>query len=661
MSQQPTDYTDDPRGWAQRWRVELDAAKKATDTFHTEGKETVARFRDQREHANNETPERRWNLFYSGVSTVQAMLFGQVPKVTVTRRYDDAADDVARVSSIMLERLLNADLDADDPFVLALRDALQDRLLPGLGVCRVRYEVEMEPVEEAEAAQAGAMDEETRETLAPEEQQPRERKRPGTERAEVEYVHWEDMRWSAGARVWHEVEWVAFKRLMSRRQLVKRFGDVGKAVPLNARKKERAESEKEATTPWDRAEVWEIWDKGTRCVYWLAEGYPEALGKQKDPLLLEGFFPIPRPMAANLTTEAYLPRADFMLARDLYRQIDDLQTRVGLLTDALRVAGVYDSGSPGLKQLLSSAAQNELYPVDSWAMFAEKGGLKGVVDWLPLEQIVSAMTALVGEQDRLKGQLYEVTGMSDILRGQGQGPGVTYGEQALKARFASARLQALQEDFARFASDVADLRAQVICNFFEPESIIAESNMQAHPDAAALQAAVQLLKSPGRVFRVEVRPEALALADFAQLREERMELLTAVSTFMTSAMPLAQSMPGSTPFLLRLLQWFLSGVRGARDVEGILDAAIVQAQQTAAQPPQQQAPDPKLLAQQLKGQQEMQKVQAELQADLARTQAEVQANAQRERVQREENVKEAAQKAIVAHTLRPTPEPTRGL
>jgi hypothetical protein len=639
-------YTDDPRGWAQRWRVELDASHKATEAFRAEGKEAVKRFRDEREQVVQETPQRRWNLFYSGVSTAMAMLYGQVPKVVVSRRYADAADDAARVASTMLERLLNADMDADDPFVLSLRDALQDRMLPGLGTCRVRYEVEMEPIEEQANAAAGGMDEETRETLQPEQQ---ERKRPGSERAEVEYVHWEDFCWSAGARVWHEVEWVAFRRLMSRAQLVKRFGDVGKAVPLNARKKERSESGKEPQSPWDRAEVWEIWDKGHRCVYWLADGYPATLDKQEDPLELEGFFPCPRPLAANLTTDAYLPRADYILARDLYRQIDDLQTRIGLLVDALRVAGVYDSGAPGLKALLSSAAQNELYPVDSWAMFAEKGGIKGSVDWLPLEQIANALSALEEKQDRLKAQLYEVTGMSDILRGQGQGPGVTATEQGLKARFASARLQQLQEDFARFASDVADLRAQVICNFWEPASMVMEANMLAHPDQAQLQAAIQLLKSPQRTFRVEVRPEALALADFAQMREERMEMLTAVSTFMTAAMPLAGAMPGAMPFLLQLLQWFIAGARGARDVEGILDGAIAAARQAAMQPQGKpaQGPDPKLLLQQMKGQQDMEKLRAETQSELVRMQAEVQADAQREQNQRVQNVQEAREKKMV--------------
>jgi hypothetical protein len=641
-------YTDDSKGWAQRWAVELKGSHDASKEWRADGLEAVHRFRDEKRKATD-SPERRWNLFFAGVSTQLALLFGQVPKVSVTRRYEDAADDVARVTGTMLERLLNADLDADDPFTLALGQALQDRLLPGLGTARVRYDVEMEevappPLGEPEGVPGAA---------APVV----ERKVPGTEEAEVEYVHWQDLRWSAGARHWKEVMWVAFRVLMSRQQLEERFGEeVGGRVPLNARQHDRDNHGREQASPWDRAEVWEIWDKGTKCVFWYSEGHASTLDKVEDPLGLEGFFPCPRPMAANLTTDRFLPRPDYCLARDLYDQIDTLQTRLGLLEEALRVVGAYDKQFTGLERMLSGAAENELIPVDKWALLSEKGGLRGVVDWFPLEQVANAITSLESRQDRLKAQLYEVTGMSDILRGQGQGPGVTATEQGLKARFASARLQAVQEDFARFASDVARLRAEVIAKHFEPASILAQANMTRTPDARLTAAAVELLKSPELPYRVQVRPEALALSDFSQLRSERFEVLSSVSTFMGAVAPLVQSMPAATQPLLALLQWTLSAVRGAAEVEGIFDAAIARAQNVP--PPgagqQPQAPDPKLLTVQAKAQGDAALMDKELQGDLIRLQAEVQADAMREQNQREQNVQEAKEKSLVAAAARNT-------
>lgn len=629
-------YPDTPQGQARRWAVEIGDAKKALEKWRKEGKEAVERFRDERKAtANLDNPERRWNLFFANVSTQMALLYGQTPQASVSRRYADSEDDVARVAGEILERVVNADVDADDPMVLALQSALQDSLLPGLGTCRIRYECDWEEVPGAPAR----MDT-TGAELAP-EVQPTERKVRDSEEAEVEYIHWQDFLWSAGARSWREWRWAACKALLSREQLVKRFGEeVGEAVPLKATAEEGREQDE---TPWDRAEVWEIWDKSTKRVFWWVEGYAKVLDSEEDPLGLEQFFPFARPMASNITTDKYLPRPDFHLAKDLYTGIDALQTRIGMLVDAVRVAGVYDKTADAVSQLLSSTGQNDLYPVDAWAVFAEKGGIKGVVDWLPLEQIVGAVTSLKTEQERLQAQLYEVTGMSDILRGQGQGPGVTLGEQQLKARFASVRLQHRQDDFARFASDVARLKAEVICKHFEPQTILERANMDATPDAPLAEQAVALLKSSHSAYRVQVRPEALALTDFSALKQERTEVLTATTSFMQGVLPIGQQLPGSTPHLLKLLQWFLSGFKGAAQAEGIIDAAIAQAQQMPAQASGQpaQKPDTKLLAQQLKGQQELAKVDAELQADLVRTRAETAATVEREAAQAQYGVAEA--------------------
>lgn len=639
-----THFPGTPVGWAQRWQVELDAAHKATDASRSDGRKAELRYLDEEKSAT-ESPERHWNLWYSSVSIMHALLFDQVPKVGVERKHNDAADDVARVAATILERLLNGCLDENDAYTLGLGQALQDYLLAGLGLCRVRFDVEMEEVQGVGPDGVTAV--------------VQERPRPGSEKVEVDFTHWEDVRWSPGARVPQEIEWMAFASLLSRRQLVSRFGaELGGKVPLNVRQ----DSAEEAASPYDRARVWEVWDKATRHVYYFVEGYhvtlggqqaPEA-GREEDPLGLPGFFPCPRPMLANTITRRVVPRPDYCLVRDLLGEIDMLQTRLYLLAEAVRVAGVYDKDNAGISRLLDNKGINELIAVDRWAAFAEAGGVRGAIDWLPLEQVVSSMATLEARQERLKTQVYEVTGMSDILRGQGQGPGVTFGEQALKARFASARLRQIQKEFARFASDLARLRAEVICRKFSNDAILAQANMASTPDMRLALAAVELLRSPALPYRVTVKPESLALSDFSQRQSERAQALQAVGGFTGAISPLIQQMPGAMVPMLRVLQWMLAGVPGADEVESIFDEAIAQAQQAAAQPKQQAPPppDPKLVVQQMKGQQDLAKVDAEKEADLTRIAAETQARAVEEQIQRRENVQEAKEKALVAMQTR---------
>jgi hypothetical protein len=303
-----------------------------------------------------------------------------------------------------------------------------------------------------------------------------------------------------------------------------------------------------------------------------------------------------------------------------------------------------------------------MVPVDNWAMFSEKGGIRGAVDWFPLEQVVSALTALRDYRRELIDGLYQVTGMSDILRGQAATGGTTATEQSLKARFGSVRIQALQDEFARFASDIQRLKAEVISKHFDAATILAAANMENSPDAQLAPAAVELIKSKFAAYRIQVKPESVSLQDFAALKQERLEVLQGISTFLTAAAPLMAN-PKAAPHLLGILQWTVAGLKGSSGIEGILDQAIAAAEQAASAPQPAQPPDPKLLAQQMKGAQDLQKIQAETQADLIRTQAEVQADASREQTQAVWNVREAAGKAQIsaAHqAMQPKPKQRGG-
>jgi hypothetical protein len=86
-----------------------------------------------------------------------------------------------------------------------------------------------------------------------------------------------------------------------------------------------------------------------------------------------------------------VPVADFSLYQDQAEEIDMLTNRIGMLVEAVKVVGVYDANQPSVQRMLSEGANNTLIPVDTWAAFAEKGGLKGVVDFLPLESVLQAL------------------------------------------------------------------------------------------------------------------------------------------------------------------------------------------------------------------------------------------------------------------------------
>lgn len=651
---EPQDFEDDETGWAKRWKVELDAANKELEPYRVSGAKVDKHFRDERD--TPESAETRWNLFTSDVLTLVSMLYGNTPKASVTRRFADSDDDAARVAGEMLERILHTDIEKrSDTAAEAFGNALLDWLVPGTGVVRVRYEMESSMSEGTPPVLDEATGEEVAPAVPPVETKTRED-------APIDFVHWRDFLWSP-ARVWSEVAWLAFANDLPKGPFVKRFGeDKWKLVPKESK---RARDEEKENDPWARVRVWEIWHKETRKVFWYVDGYSKCLDVQDDTLQLEGFWPCPKPLFANLTTSKLVPRPDYVLAQDLYLEINRICSRIDKLQRAIKVVGAYAEDSTELRRILEETVENQLLPVKQWGAFMEKGGITGALQLLPLEPVVAALNALRDYRRELIDALYQVTGRSDIMRGQASAAGSSATEQAIKAKFGSVRVQRRQDEFARFVSEAQALKAEIICKHFSPETILEKSNAlyAFKNDQQHVQAAVELLQKQHYCYRVEVKPESVSLTDFATLKQDRTEVIGALSQFLTAAAPMAQAVPGSMKFLLQLLQTTVAGLRGSSTMEGVLDAAIEDAEKQEAQRaanPQQPPPDPKVQAAQLKmqadqqkGQFEVQKEQMKLQHDLTRIQAETQAKAQQEDTQRQSNVREAAEKQMISHSLRP--------
>lgn len=632
-----------------RWTAEFQAAREwqPYQSWLEEAKKIDRRLRDS--DAKQGVHETHWNLFPADVHRMEGMLFGRVPQATVGRRFQDADDDLARVASEILQRLLNTDLESqDDDQSEAWKNAMRDWLGVGLGDVKLRYvrgEVQKAPDQPAiikdgvEAAPAvpGA-------ELRPDE------------RVETDYFHWTDVLWSP-ARTWAEVRWKGYRVPMTVEQLRQRWPDVADRIPLESKKDKDDEKRRD---PVARAAVWEVWDKEHEKQVFFVEGYG-VLETNEDPLQLDGFWPCPKPMVANVTTTAWVPVPDWHLSRDLYDEIDRVSGRITALERAIKVRGVYDKSAESVKRLLEEAGENDLIPAENWGAFSEKGGLKGMVDWLPLEMITTALLALRDYRTELVNALYQVRGTSDIMRGQAQQAGATATEQRAKVKFGSIVLQSAQDEFARFVSDSQRIKGEIIAKHFDPATILARCNCERTTDADRAEAAVAMLKSDVSKWRIEVKPEAINFQDFAALKEERTEILGGLTAHLESTFRMAaQFGPQALAFGLEVGKWYVAGMRGSSTLESIMDKYIKRVEQMAQQPQQAQQPDPKVIAQQMKGQQDMAKVQAELQADLTRINAEVAADREREANQMAMNTREHLMKTQISAAHRPPERPAQG-
>lgn len=600
---------------AQRWQRELAASKKWMARFHRSARECERAYLDMGDGDMNNSLAAyagKTNLFWSNVQVVLSAIYGRLPQAEVDRKFKDFDDDNARVAGIIMQRILNGDIEREhDDTNAAMRDAVQDRFIAGLGQVWCRYDVETEEYDEP------ITDPLTGQPMLDAQGRPATRKaeRIINEEAEVDHVYWDDFRY-APCRRWRDCRWVARRVYMNEAKLRKRFkltdAQIG-MIPMQTRTPQSSDADGNTqddvlkATPFKQAAVWEIWSKDDNYACWYVEGCTFVLDQQPDPLELDDFFPCPQPLVATTLTKAFLPRPDYAMAQDLYKELDRVNAKLSHLTDAVKAAGVYDKSAGPIKQLLTTAVENALVPADNWSVFTEKGGLKGVVDWMPIEAFVNAIVQLNQRKQQLQHDLYEVLGISDIMRGASVASETATAQQ-LKVQYGGARLSNLQNDVARFVSAVMRIRANIIANVFQPETMLKRSLIERTPDAQLAQPAIAMLKDFGTaMYSITVTSDSLAAPDWAAEKEARTEFLGATSNYLMAAAPMVQQNPMVGSFLLKLLQWAAAGFRGAKTIEGVLDQAARQLEQMASQPPQ----PPKPTAEDRKNEAQANKAQAE--------------------------------------------------
>jgi hypothetical protein len=597
---------DDPGELARRWITEIRLAEKECKQWFDRGRKVVKRYVDER--SSSEQTESRFNILWSNVSTLKPAIYARAPLPVAERRYRDQQDPVAKLAAELLQKVLRFQVD-DGGFDHGLSQSIDDYLLPGRGQVWVRYE----PTFDADDDGAVASDDMTQ---AQAQTAPEAAESVTWEQVCVDYVHWTDFLTSP-ARVWHEVRWVARRVFMTRDDLEDRFGAVGKDVPLDYTPSQIEDTAK--TTPaydsMKRAVVWEIWCKTSGRVYWIAPGYgTKPLDVRDPPLRLEGFWPCPRPLSATMTTDSTLPVPDYYLYQDQAAQLDEMTARINSLTKALKVAGAYDASADGLKRMLDEGVENQLIPVDSWAAFAEKGGLQGAISFLPIADTAQVLLGLTQAREVVKRDLYEITGISDIVRGQGMAS-ETATAQRIKGNFATLRLDERKRETQRFARDVVRIMAEIVAEHFGPETLAMQAGMvqQVQADPQTFMAAVELLRSDKlRGFLVDIETDSTIAPDEQAEKEARVEFLQAAGGFLAQAIPAAQAAPQLTPMLMQMLLFGIRGFRAGREIEGVFEQAVQQAEQAMAQPPAEPQPDPAVMAEQQRLQAEMQTKQAEL-------------------------------------------------
>lgn len=563
--------------------------------------------------------DRQFQMFWANIQVLGPSIYSRPPVPVVVPRFKDRKP-VPRAASELLERSVTVGFEQEDIDGI-MRLVRDDVTVVARGCAWVRYEAN-----EDGKGQRVCIDFADRK----------------------DFLH-------PMARTWKEVPWVAKRSWLTEDQMEERFektsGDAYEKATYEIRKDEEGrECEK-------KAGVWEIWHKDENCVCWVTEGVDVVLDKGEPHLDLEGYFPCPRPAYGTVQRRSLLPVPDMLFYKDQLEEINELTARIGALADAVKVRGFYPAGAgeigDAIETAIKSTVDNQvLVPISNWAMIGQ-GGVKDMIVWLPIDQITTTIVQLVELRRQIIEDVYEITGLSDIMRGATEASETATAQQ-LKSQYGSVRIKDRQAELARFARDLVRISAEIMAENFTSKTMLEMSQLDIETDAdikakikpleaqikqiiaqveqakadpqmmqqaqanpeqaqqmlqqaqqqaealkdqieelnetATVEKVMKLLRDQKtRPFVLDIETDSTIAPDENAQKQRATEFITSVGGFMGQAIPLVQTVPQAAKLMAETLKYVASQFRAGRQLEGVIEEFADDMAAMAAQP---KPPDP---------------------------------------------------------------------
>lgn len=550
---------------------------------------------------SNDNAEREMKIFWANLEVLKPSIYARPPVPVVSSRFKDRKE-INRHACELLERSLITSFDTADMHE-TMKLVRDDLATNGRGVLWLRYE-------QAEDGSYEAI---------------------GYDHVDrKDYLH-------DPARKWKEVGWVARRSWLTMEQMRVRFEEASGDAYLKAEYSERKGKDEDYAGE-KKACVWEIWHKEKGVVVWVTPGVDDVLDIMPPFLQLDRFFPCPRPAYGTVERGTLKPVPDFIQYKDQLEEINELTARISALSEALRLKGFYAAGGEDIGSAIETAMKQTdnnalLIPVPNVAAFGQ--GFKDAVVWLPVDMVANVVTALIVLRKQLIDDVYQITGLSDIMRGATD-PNETLGAQELKSQYGNVRIRDRQEEMVRIARDGARISGEIMAENFAPETLMAMSQYDELPTQAAIQQ--QIMTIDQQIMRARMNPQIMAMAQqnpqqaqqmlqqaeqqkqqLAQtvtlekviqfLRDQRMrpfsleietdstiqpdenaakqrttEFLTAMGTALGQLAPMVAAEPQSSEFAGEVLKFAVTPFRAGRELEAAVDNFVDQMKQKAQRP-----------------------------------------------------------------------------
>jgi hypothetical protein len=188
---------------------------------------------------------------------------------------------------------------------------------------------------------------------------------------------------------------------------------------------------------------------------------------------------------------------------------------------------------------------------------------------LPLNELIQALQILYQSRNESKQAMYEVTGISDIVRGQTRAS-ETLGAQQMKTQFAALRIEDRKRSVEFFSQHLVELICEVVAKHFSPESIYYYTDIQVYPET------MQILQTDGlRISRIRIETDSTVMADAAGEQENMAKMLQALGFVLQQVGPLVQGGILPLPIAMELVKLALRPFKHSRKITELLDQAMM--------------------------------------------------------------------------------------
>jgi len=607
------------------WISELDSAKKRQKSYIKEGRRIVNIYQAE---GNDKAV---FNILYSNTDVLLPALYSATPSPVVKRRFsvdeNPLARAAAKASERMLSYLLDTNLNGYESFDESIRNIVLDGLLPGRGCSNVKYDADIQDTGEYEEKAA--------------------------EHICNESIPWDSVLFGYSKK-WADCPWVAIIKVINKEEAIRLFG-ADEAAKLSYEDdrddndRDRDDSSQDLGDQEKKLNgtttIYQIWDKdgGNKVRYISNQKTDGFLRVDDDPLGLSGFFPVPRPFLPIAKSNDLCPTPLYSLYEDQAEELNRISRSIKSITKAIKVKGLYDAELETDLSQLFEGDDLSIIPANKSSTLSAEKGFDNIIWFMPVDMLIRVLRELYVARNECKQTIYEINGIADIIRGA-TAANETATAQSIKSQWGTMRLKRYQAEVQRYCRDTLRLMLEVAVNnfsvqtwaqvtglnyatseqVFQAQQILQNipPNNQNPKIQEALQNAQQMLNAPRwddilkilrddmqRSFQIDIETNSTVIPEATEDKQNINEALMAIGAYLKDSLPVVERGYLSFGIFKNILLKISRQYSFGEEIENELNSL----QPPPPPAPPALAPDHTMELEQMRQQQEMQKMQHALQ------------------------------------------------